>query len=101
MVGALEEHGGVVVERLIDEAMVAKLKTKLAPHLEAEGTGVGEISGYHTKRISRMLAKVPTYGELVVNPLILGIVEKFLGPRCQNFQVGITQATSIGPGEIA
>ena len=101
VVAALEEHGGVVVERLLDDAMVDRLMAELAPHLEAEGTGVGEISGYHTKRVSRMLAKVPSYGELVLNPLILATVEKILGPRCQNLQVGVTQATSIGPGEKA
>lgn len=79
VVAALEEHGGVVVERLLDDAMVDRLMAELAPHLEAEGTGVGEISGYHTKRVSRMLAKVPSYGELVLNPLILATVEKILG----------------------
>ena len=101
VVAALNEHGGVVIERLLDEAMVDRLMAELSPHLEAEGTGVGEITGYHTKRVSRMLAKVPSYGELVINPLILATVEKIFGPRCQNLQVGITQATSIGPGEEA
>jgi ectoine hydroxylase-related dioxygenase (phytanoyl-CoA dioxygenase family) len=101
VVAALDAHGGVVIERLLDEAMVDRLMAELSPHLEAEETGVGEITGYHTKRVSRMLAKVPSYGELVLNPLILGTVEKVLGPRCQNLQVGITQATSIGPGETA
>lgn len=100
-VAALDAHGGVVIERLLDEATVARLMAELGPHLEAEGTGVGEITGYRTKRVSRMLAKVPSYGGLVLNPLILGTVENILGPRCQNLQVGITQATSIGPGEKA
>ena len=101
VVEALDEHGCIVIERLIGEAAVAKLTTELGPHLEAEGTGVGEITGYRTKRVSRMLAKVPTYGELAVNPLILAMVETILGPRCQNLQIGVTQAISIGPGEKA
>ncbi len=62
VVAALNEHGVVVIERLLDEAMVDRLIVELAPHLEAKGTGVGEITGYHTKRVSRMLAKVPSYG---------------------------------------
>lgn len=83
------------VTATVDDATVAKLMAELGSHLEAEGTGGGEISGYHTKRISRILAKVPTYGELVVNWLILGTVEKFFGPRCHNLQIGVTHATSI------
>ena len=51
-----------------------------------------------TKRVSSLVAKSKTYGEeLATCPQILGVMDRVLLPRCERYQLHVTQAVRIGP----
>ena len=46
------------------------------------------------------MAKSRTFAERVApNPVILAVMDRLLGPRCERYQLHVTQTVNIGPGE--
>ncbi len=72
----------------------------MRPFLEATPTGPDDFSGNRTRRTGSLIARSPACRELVMHPLVLGTVGTFLG-HATNFQLHLTQAIAIGPGESA
>ena len=94
--GALDDAGARVVERLITPEKVAALKAELAPHRDATPTGRNDFEGFVTRRIYALFGKVRGFDELATDPLLLGVLDRVLGPHYQlSGPVGI----DIGPGE--
>jgi ectoine hydroxylase-related dioxygenase (phytanoyl-CoA dioxygenase family) len=96
MVEALDADGCVVVERYLDDAKVAGLKAELAPYREATPKGRNDFEGYATRRIYALFAKVRGFDDVATDPLVLGVLDRVLGPHYQlSGPVGI----DIGPDE--
>lgn len=95
----LEEDAAVVCDGFTDSSLVAKLEAELEPIFAAAPTGGDDFSGYKTKRIGALIARSSAVREIAVNPLLLALADKILGPFCQTIQMHLTQAVSIGPGE--
>lgn len=96
----LERTGTLVVRQLAEPQTIRAVAEELAPYWAAATTG-DEESGFQTRRIDGLLAKAPTVAALLLEPLVLGVVDAVLGPRCINFQLSSTQAVQILPGEVA
>jgi ectoine hydroxylase-related dioxygenase (phytanoyl-CoA dioxygenase family) len=95
---AVEEAGAAIVERYLSAEKVAALKDELAPFREANPLGRNDFEGFSTKRIYALFAKVRGLDELAIDPLLLGTLDRVLGPHYQlSGPVGI----DIGPGESA
>ncbi len=95
----LEKDGCVVIRNAMDEVTLQRLKSELRPHLEETPNCSGEFYGYKTKRVSSLIAKSSVCRDMVLNPLILSVMDEFLLRNCSDYQLNLTQAIQIGPGE--
>ena len=96
----LDRDGVVIYQRLLDGETIDAIQAELDGYLERSYLGEGEFWGFKTKRISSLVAKSRTFAERVAaNPVILAVMDRLLGPRCERYQLHVTQAVNIGPGE--
>jgi ectoine hydroxylase-related dioxygenase (phytanoyl-CoA dioxygenase family) len=97
---ALARDGCAVVDRLIPEAQLARLRDELAPFVSATAPGRDDFAGRRTRRTGGLVARSPACRELIVHPLVLAAVKRVLA-QATSFQLHLTQVISIGPGEPA
>lgn len=97
----LEHNGCAIVRCLVGRETMYAFAEELASHLEATGPGTIVESGLRTKRVDGVLAKSRIAADLILSPLVLGVAEAILGPRCVHFQLSSTEAIQILPGETA
>jgi ectoine hydroxylase-related dioxygenase (phytanoyl-CoA dioxygenase family) len=96
----LDRDGAVIYERVLDSAAMDRIQAELDPYLGRSYLGEGEFWGYKTKRISSLIAKSRSFAETVaINPTVLAVMDKLLAPHCERYQLHVTQAVNIGPGE--
>ena len=96
----LERDGAVVYRNVVDDDIIDKVSEELEPYLSRAFDGEGEFWGYKTKRVAALIAKSRTYGtHLATCPQILAVMDKLLLPYCQRYQLHVTQAVRIRPGE--
>ena len=100
----LQEHGLCIVEGLADAGTMAALGTELAPLFEAipmEGNATPAPRN-RTRRVhSRLLASSPSYGALVLHPLVRAVCAEVLGPHCVRDQLSSVQGIEVWPGASA
>jgi len=96
----LEADGAVVYRNLVDDDVIDAVAAELDPYLQRAFNGEGDFWGYKTKRVAALVAKSATYGtHLATNPAILAVMDRLLKPHCERYQLHVTQAVRIGPGE--
>jgi len=95
----LEADGAVIVEGFLESAELSRLKAELEPYLSDTPDGEGLFYGKSTKRTGRLFLKSSVMRKVAVHPLLLGIAQDVLGKACSRFQINLTQAIRIGPGE--
>ncbi|MEM9513341.1 MAG: phytanoyl-CoA dioxygenase family protein [Actinomycetota bacterium] len=98
---AIEEHGGVIVDDLLDATMLERLSAELSPYIDHCPTGTNTFAGFDTKRVGALLARSAACRELAVHPLVNASSEQYLAPYCDQHQLHFTQAVSIGEGQGA
>jgi ectoine hydroxylase-related dioxygenase (phytanoyl-CoA dioxygenase family) len=101
VVEALRTHGAAVVERLASEELCDRIDRELAPHLAATRPGRDGFEGSRTRRPGALLARAPSSVDLIANDLVLEVADAVLWPQKSTFQLHLTQAICIGPGETA
>ncbi len=94
----LTRDGCCVVDRLVEPALLEKLRGELAPWLDATATGTDEFSGRSTRRTGGLVARSQTARNLVQHPLVLDAVKATL-VGATSFHLHLTQVIAIGPGE--
>jgi ectoine hydroxylase-related dioxygenase (phytanoyl-CoA dioxygenase family) len=94
----LARDGCCVVDRLIEPALLAKLRAELAPWLDATAPGTDEFSGRRTRRTGGLVARSQTARDLIEHPLVLDAVKATL-VGATSFHLHLTQVIAIGPGE--
>ena len=77
----LERDGACVVDRLVDRAVLERVRDELAPYLERASPGPDEFSGHRTRRIGGLIARSKTCRELIEHPLVLGPSRPCSGTR--------------------
>lgn len=96
----LERDGAVIYRNVVEDEVIDKVSEELEPYLQRAFDGQGEFWGYKTKRVAALIAKSRTYGtHLATCPQILAVMDKLLLPRCARYQLHVTQAVRIRPGE--
>lgn len=105
---AIDEYGAVVVDDLVDAAMLARLRDDLGPWqaITAPGSTSGDpewelFHGRNTVRVNGLAAKSPAVVDLSLQPGILDVADQRLIPDGGSIQVSDTQLISIGPGQPA
>ena len=95
----LEEDGCVVIKNMLSQEGLYNLRRDLRPHLNKTPNCSGDFYGYKTKRVSSLIEKSPACREMAINETILSVMDNFLLPSCSDYQLNLTQAIQIGPGE--
>lgn len=97
----LEMDGCVVIDRLLPDDVIENVKTELDPLLSQCPVGEGTFGGHNTRRLSSLVRRTPATHPLIIHPLVLSVMAGVFSPRCDRFQLNVTQAIRIGPGEAA
>lgn len=95
----LASDGCVVIKNILLPSQVDAINRELNPHFDATKNCHGNFYGHITKRLSSILAKSDLSRELAIHPLVLKIMDEFLLKGCREYQLNLTQAIRIGPGE--
>lgn len=97
----LRRDGYVIIRNAIDVARVEAIGADLHDRFERTPFCDGHFYGERTKRFGGVLKRSSSAEAFVRHPLVLEIVEAVLGPYCDRFQVNLTQALQIHPGQRA
>lgn len=95
-VGKIRETGYTIIESLLDDSDVVRVKKALDPWLQGEYMGRNNFEGYQTERVYAMLEKDPVFAELVEYPLILSILDEMLE---SDYLLSSCLAINCHPGE--
>lgn len=93
---ALQQHGCVIVERVLQPAECDQLATELAPWIDGTRYGIDAFTGTRTRRTGALLARAPASVELIAHPLVLDVVDAVLD--ASTFRLHVTQAIALDPG---
>ena len=94
----LDRDGYAIIEEYLDPADVAAKSVDLHRVLDSVPTGRNDFEGYSTRRIYALFAKTRLFDAQAIDPMVLEVVGRRLGP---GFQLSAPVGISIGPGEIA
>lgn len=97
----LQADGGVILEGFAPASEVAAMRDELAPWLDRTPFGDGDFMGRRTRRACALIHKSPTYRDWIMRRSVLDLMDEVLGAHCDRYQVNLTQAIQIHPGEEA
>ncbi|MGI9613979.1 MAG: phytanoyl-CoA dioxygenase family protein [Acidimicrobiales bacterium] len=90
--------GYAIVDDLADPALLDRLAAEAKPFVERSATGRDVYDGMFTRRTGALIARCPASRELVMDPVVVGVVRRFLG-HAAAVQLHLTQIITIEPGE--
>jgi ectoine hydroxylase-related dioxygenase (phytanoyl-CoA dioxygenase family) len=97
VVAALREDGYCVVEGLLPPDALAAARSSLVDVLAATPQGRNDFEGFKTQRVYAVFAKTRAFDAPAIDPLLLGVLDRVIGPAQLSAPTGI----QIGPGEKA
>lgn len=104
----LQRDGAVILSDFLSEEMLHAISADIEPHFPIKGgggeqarDGTEDLLPTLTKRLYGLVAKSAAYRRLVLDDKILAICDAMLLPHCYNYQLNVTGALQIGPGEKA
>ena len=100
VVEMVKEQGAVIVDGVASSDLLDSIEGELRPYLESTPFGPDDFSGVLTRRTGSLIARSPSARQLVMHPLALGTTSNLLA-HATNFQLHLTQAIAIGPGQPA
>jgi len=98
-VDLLRASGYVIFDRLLSETMVDQICAELEPFFQATPRCQGDFYGWNTTRFGSVPLKSAGSHALLLHESILAIAEEILGPHCDWYQLNLTQAVRLHPGE--
>ena len=97
----LDEAGAVIVRDVLDDKTVNRFNQEVTPFIDRTAMGRDDFSGRGTKRTGALAARSATCRDLIINKLVLGAAEAFLGPFTSKIQLHLTQTIQIHPNSPA
>lgn len=97
----LLDRGYCIIPDLVSRSTIKALHADLQERFERTPFCQGDFYGHRTKRFGGVLKRSRHAQALVAHPMILEIVEGVLGPHCDRFQLNLSQALEIHPGQTA
>lgn len=95
----LHNDGCVVIENALPEIDLTKVQHDLQVQLDTTKNCQGDFYGYATKRIGRLFSHSSIFQKMAIIPQVLDVMDSFLLKACDKYQINLTQAIAIGPGE--
>jgi ectoine hydroxylase-related dioxygenase (phytanoyl-CoA dioxygenase family) len=78
-----------------------RVERELRPHIERSAKGIDPFTGYSTTRTGALIARSAASRELVLDQRIRDVAHAFLSPYCERYQLHLTQAIRLLPGQGA
>ena len=97
VVARLDAEGYAIVEGLVSRDAAIAIGAELRRLLDPVPTGRNFFEGFATRRLYALYAKTRVLDDLTLHPLVLGTLERVLGPH---FQLSGPTGIDIGPGEV-
>ncbi len=105
VVDALRADGGVIVERLFPERVIAAINREVDAAVAAADPGMRHLNpaiqaffGERTKHVSALAAVSRTFAtEVMIHPLYLGVCDAILRPSCARYQLNLGHLLARGP----
>jgi ectoine hydroxylase-related dioxygenase (phytanoyl-CoA dioxygenase family) len=108
IVAALQSHGAVIVEDLLDHELLDRFNAELDPLLEKAAPDHGGaflnpaiewFFGQRTRHVTGVSAKSPIFSaEILIHPLYLSVADAILGGNCARYQLNLAHVLDRGPG---
>lgn len=98
-VDLLRANGYVIFDRLLPQTTLDQVCAELEPYFQATPRCQGDFYGWNTTRFGSVLLKSPGSHALLLDPLLLSVADEVLGPHCDWYQLNLTQAVRLHPGE--
>lgn len=102
-----ERDGGVIVDGFLGPELLTRFNAELEPWLETHaGTNSGsdasdEFLGRNTRRVQGLVAKVPSFVEVMLDERLVGFAENVMRPISPTIILNDGEVIDIGPGESA
>lgn len=97
-VASIRDQGFFILESLLSEAQVARIRAELDPYLQQQHMGRNDFEGFKSERVYSLLAKTPSVAEIIEHPVVLPIIDALL-PK--NYLLSSALAINLHPGETA
>ncbi len=91
----IEADGYTIIPDFLDDAMLAEVRRALAPYLGTH-SGRNNFEGLETERVYTLVARERVFFDIVLDPRILALCERFLLP---GYLLTASQAIKLHPGE--
>jgi ectoine hydroxylase-related dioxygenase (phytanoyl-CoA dioxygenase family) len=106
LVAALEEDGAVLIEGLLDPALLARLNAEVDDAVAAADPGMGHLNpavagffGTRTRHVAGLASKSRSFAtEVLCHPTLLGICDAVLLPACAEYVLNLGHIIDRGPG---
>ncbi|HXY91634.1 MAG TPA: phytanoyl-CoA dioxygenase family protein [Acidimicrobiia bacterium] len=109
IVDSLQEHGAVLVDRMVDESTVAAINREVDDAVAVAEPGMRTINpaiqaffGPYTKHVSGLAAVSPTFAnDVMTHPTYLAACDRVLLPLCSRYRLNLGHLIVRGPGAEA
>jgi ectoine hydroxylase-related dioxygenase (phytanoyl-CoA dioxygenase family) len=106
IVNALREQGGIIVEDVLDAALLARFNAELDPLLANAkpnrtflNPGLDWFFGARTRHVTAVASKSATFArDVLCHPVYMGVCDAILGPSCARYQLNLAHVLDRGPG---
>ncbi len=95
----LRARGYIILEHLAPTRTLDRINQELAPWFESTPPCQGDFYGWKTTRLNSVLLKSPSSHDLLLHPTIQALMSDILGPHCDCYQLNLSQAIRLHPGE--
>ncbi len=101
LVDILARDGALILEQAISRAVLDRVAAEVMPYVEATSPGRDSFSGHRTTRTGALVARSPAFRSLVMDARVKELCEATLLPNCERYQLHLSQAIRIMPGQSA
>jgi hypothetical protein len=96
----VREHGHVIIDTLAPVSLMEQVLADMQPFTQKAGFSEDEWFGNGAQRVGKLIARSAAGRDLVMNPLVLGVVKNILN-SASTFQLCTTEMISLKPGAPA
>lgn len=95
----LRSNGYVIFDRLVADAVIDEVCNDLEPWFAETPRCRGDFYGWSTTRLGAVPLKSPASHSLLMHEMMLSVMDAVLRPHCDWYQLNLSQAVRIHPGE--
>ncbi len=94
-----DRDGVVIVRELADHKLLDQLESEVRPLLDRQDVGGGgEFYGGSSKLLSAVIGHSFALGDMITDPLLMGVADQVIGPYCDNYQIGVSALLEVYKG---